>query len=203
MPSLIENAQKKLKIKSALILVGSIWAVHLLSIFLALPFIDIRLIDYGLLPRSFWGLFGIVTMPFLHANLGHLVANTIPLLVLLILLAGSRDRPWEIVAGVALLGGAFLWIAGRGAVHVGASGLVAGLIVFLVLNGVFERRVKSVLIAIITFFLYGGTLFWGIIPTDREVSWDGHLCGAVAGGLLAFALSGSWKRGSRDKEIAE
>ena len=181
MPSLAESAGKELK--SILIFVGVIWAIFLLSLAIT------RLPDYGLQPRSGMGLLGILTMPFLHANLGHIVANTIPLIVLLFLLAGSRAQSWAIVAEIVVLGGVFLWIFGREANHIGASGLVSGLIAFLVLGGLFERRPIPVIVAIVTFVFYGGSLFWGLIPRDPQVSWDGHLCGAVAGGLLAFQLA--------------
>ena len=98
-------------------------------------------------------------------------------------------KSWQIVAEIVILGGVILWAFGRSANHIGASGLVSGLIAFLILGGVFERRFVPVVVAIVTFVLYGGSLFWGLIPGSTEVSWDGHLCGAVAGGLLAFQLA--------------
>ena len=184
MPSLAESAGKKLK--TILIFVGIVWAVFLVSFLLPLT-------DYGLQPRSARGLLGIITMPFLHGSLGHIVANTIPLIVLLFLLTGSRARSWVIVIEIVVLGGVILWIVGRSANHVGASALISGLIAYLVLGGVFERRPISLVVAIVTFVLYGGSLLWGFIPRTAEVSWDGHLCGAIAGGLLAFQLARSAK----------
>ncbi len=181
MPTLADSAGKEFK--SILIFVGIIWASFLLSF--ALPAMN----SYGLTPRSAVGLLGILTMPFLHANLGHMVGNTVPLIVLLFLLAGSRAKSWQIVAEIIVLGGAILWLVGRPATHVGASGLVSGLIAFLILGGVFERRLVPVIVAILTFLLYGGSLLYGFIPRDARVSWDGHLCGALAGGLLAFQLA--------------
>jgi membrane associated rhomboid family serine protease len=180
MPSLAENVGKELK--TILIFVGIIWAVFLVSLVLPLT-------DYGLQPRSALGLLGIVTMPLLHASLGHIVANTIPLIVLLFLLAGSRARWWVIAIEIILLGDVILWIVGRSANHVGASALISGLIAYLILGGFFERRPISIVVAILTFVLYGGSLLWGFVPRASEVSWDGHLCGAIAGGLLAFQLA--------------
>jgi membrane associated rhomboid family serine protease len=128
-------------------------------------------------------------MPFLHANLRHLVANTIPLSVLLILLAGSRAASWAVVVSIAALGGLLLWMFGRPAVHIGASGLISGLTVFLVLSGFLEQRIIPLLIAVLVGFLYGGSLVLGVVPRfGSQVSWDGHLCGAIAGGLVAYAL---------------
>jgi membrane associated rhomboid family serine protease len=180
MPSLAESAGKELK--TILVFVGAIWSVYLLSWIAPVT-------SWGLQPRSLAGLIGIATMPFLHANLGHLVANTIPLIVLLFLLAGSRAKSWAIVVEIVVFGGILLWLFGRSANHVGASGLVSGLIAFLVLGGAFERRPIPVLVAVFTFVFYGGSLLWGLIPRDPQVSWDGHLCGAVAGGVLAFQLA--------------
>ena len=151
--------------------VGSIWAIFFLS--WAFPAID----HYGVVPRTAIGLVGIPAMPFLHANLHHLISNTIPLLVLLFLLAGSCAESWEVVALIALLGGFLLWVFGRPAVHIGASGLISGLTAFLILSGVLEHRIIPLLIAILVGFLYGGSLIVGVLPHfNSNVSWDGHLC---------------------------
>jgi hypothetical protein len=106
-------------------------------------------------------------------------------------LAGSRARWWLIVIEITVLSGVILWVCGWSSerVHVGASALISGLVAFLILAGYFERRPLSIVVAIITFVLYGGSLLWGIIPHTEGVSWEGHLYGAIAGGLLAFQLA--------------
>jgi membrane associated rhomboid family serine protease len=178
------------EIHGVALFVGAIWAVYLLSF--PFPTLD----QYGVIPRRAAGFFGIVAMPFLHANLHHLVSNTIPLCVLLILLAGSRARSWEVVVAISVLGGGLLWVFGRPAVHIGASGLISGLIAFLVLSGFLELRIVPLLIAISVGFIYGGSLILGVLPRlDSQISWDGHLCGAIAGGLVAYGLT----RGSRPR----
>lgn len=145
------------------------------------------LVDWGLVPRTVGGLWGILTSPFLHANLGHLISNTVPLLILLLLLCGSRARTWPTVFEIIVLGGLLLWLLGRSAVHVGASGLIYGLIAYLIVSGFREGRLLSLIVAIVVGFLYGGTLVSGVLPTvGPGVSWDGHLCGAVAGGMLGY-----------------
>ena len=111
------------------------------------------------------------------------------------------SKSWQIVAEIVVLGGVILWIFGRGANHIGASGLVSGLITFLILGGVFERRFVPVIVALVTFVLYGGSLFWGLIPRDPKISWDGHLFGAVAGGLLAFQLARRSRPKSPKKDL--
>ncbi len=121
------------EIRGVILFVGAIWAVYFVS--LAYPGLD----QYGVIPRRAGGLVGIAAMPFLHANLHHLVSNTIPLIVLLILLAGSRAESWEVVVMVSCFGGLLLWIFGRPAVHIGASGLISGLVAFLILSGFLER----------------------------------------------------------------
>ncbi|QEH34102.1 Rhomboid family protein [Aquisphaera giovannonii] len=177
------------EIRGVLAFVGTIWAVYLLS--WIVPGID----RFGIIPRHAIGLVGIPAMPFLHGSLAHLVGNTIPLIVLLVLLAGSRAESWEVVAAIVFLSGLLLWVFGRSsydghaAVHIGASGLVSGLAVFLIVAGLLEQRIIPLLIAVLVAFLYGGTLIWGLLPRlGSSVSWDGHLCGAVAGGLVAYAL---------------
>ena len=112
------------------------------------------------------------------------------LFFLLMLLAGSKDRPLQIVLVVVLVGGALLWLFGRPATHVGASALVFGLIAFLIVSGLLEKRVVPLLVSLIVGFLYGSTLLWGVLPQfGAQVSWDGHLCGAIAGGATAYALT--------------
>jgi membrane associated rhomboid family serine protease len=170
--------------------VAVIWAVYLLSF--AVPAID----HLGVMPRRLTGLVGIPAMPFLHANWRHLVSNTVPLVVLLVLLAGSRAESWGVVVLIIVLGGLLLWTFGRAEmngrpfVHIGASGLISGLTSFLILSGFLERRIGSLLVALLVAFLYGGSLLVGVVPSsDSNISWDGHLCGAIAGGFVAFALT--------------
>ncbi len=173
------------ELRGVLLFIGTIWAVFLIG--LVLP---ANINAWGLYPRSLSGLVGIVSSPFLHSDLAHLLGNTIPLFVLLMLLAGSRADSWAIVASIILLGGSLLWLFGRPVIHVGASGLIYGLIAFLVVSGLIERRPIPLAIAVIVGFLYGGTFFSGIIPSlGSQVSWDGHFLGAVAGGLVASLLT--------------
>jgi membrane associated rhomboid family serine protease len=187
MTSLAESAGKELK--TILIFVGVIWIVFLLST--AVP-----VADYGVHPRTWLGLIGIVTLPFLHASFGHLVGNTLPLIVLLFLLAGSRAKSWMIVLEIAILSGVLVWLLGRDANYVGASALIYGLIAFLLLGGYLERRPIPIVVAAITFLFYGGSLLWGLVPRPGPVAWDAHLWGAVAGGVVAFHLARpiKWRR---------
>ena len=142
----------------------------------------------GLIPRTLWGLVGILTMPFLHANAGHLLANlgALPFL-LAFLFAFHPQRMANVVVRVVLVGGALLWLFGQTGNHVGASGLIYGLAAFVIVSGIVQKRFLPVVGAIGVAILYGSSLFWGLVPSDPRVSWDGHLAGGVAGVLVAVA----------------
>ena len=173
------------EIKGVVIFIATIWGVFLLEC--VVPF---DLLSFGVTPRTLHGLVGIPAMPFLHANLQHIVSNTLPLFVLLILLAGSKARSWEVVTEIVLLGGILLWLCGRTATHVGASGLIFGLIAFLIVSGWLERRFVPLVVSLVVTFVYGGILLWGVIPRiGTHISWDGHLLGAVAGGVIAYLMT--------------
>ena len=155
------------------------WAVFFLDRVLPLE----RL---GLIPRTTGGIAGIVAMPFLHADLGHIMANTVPLAVLLVLVTMGHGRSVPTVVAIALAGGLLLWLFGRGVNHIGASGLVFGLAGYLIASGWYARTLMAVLIAAGTLVVYGGALFSGVLPTRPGVSWDGHLFGAIGGVLVAL-----------------
>ena len=148
-------------------------------------------------------------MPFLHDGWGHLIGNTIPLIVLLCLLAGSQASSGRIVVQIILLGGILLWIFGRGSSgserlnHVGASGLIYGLIAFLIVAGFREGRIVALAVALLVAFLYGTTLLQGVLPfaVGENVSWDGHLMGAIAGAIVALTNSANSALAVKQKAI--
>ncbi len=182
------------ELRGIVLFIGVIWAVFFTS--LLFPTLD----SFGIVPRTLLGLVGISTAPFLHANFYHLLGNTIPLFFLLALLAGSKARSFAIVLEIVLLGGLLLWAFGRSANHIGASGLIFGLITFWILSGILEQRIVPLIVAAVVGFSYGGTLLWGVLPTvGPQISWDGHLCGAIAGGVVAYGLT----RESRPRETEE
>jgi membrane associated rhomboid family serine protease len=171
------------------IFVAVLWAVWLIDLML-----PIDLSHWGVVPRKLGGLIGIPLSPFIHGGIAHLLSNTVPLVVLLVLLLASRKDAWVTVAEIIVLGGVLLWLFGRSeielkqAVHVGASGLIYGIIAYLIVAGFREKQIVSLGIALLVGFFYGGTFFWGMLPTQEGVSWDGHLTGALAGGILAMFL---------------
>jgi len=164
--------------------IGVIWGVFVVSRFIP------RLNGYGVVPRTLWGLAGIPAMPFLHKDLQHILGNTFSLFILLALLAGSTAQPWRVIVELVLLGGLLLWLFGRSRVHIGASGLIFALIAFLIVSGFLEGRLVALAVAVFVGFIYGGTLISGVLPRFKsQISWEGHLCSAVAGGILAYALA--------------
>jgi membrane associated rhomboid family serine protease len=170
---------------AVLAFVGFIWLVFVIEY---IP--GLHLENYGIVPRTARGLIGILTAPFLHVNLGHITSNTIPLIVLLVLLAGSRAATWAIVLAIVLLSGALLWLLGRPANHIGASSLIYGLVAYLFVSGIREQRIVPMLIAVVVGFLYGGSLAAGVVPRlGSQVSWEGHLFGAVAGAAIAYFMT--------------
>ena len=144
---------------------------------------------FGIVPRTTNGLIGVFTAPFLHSGIRHLLSNTIPLITLLIVL--NTIYPTKTLAVflfVTLAGGMLVWIFGRDANHIGASGLIYGLVAFLIVNGVLEKKYIPILVSIGIGVVYGG-LIWGIFPSVRSyISWEGHLFGAISGVLIAFLL---------------
>ena len=142
--------------------------------------------NFGIVPRTAPGLIGVVFAPLLHANAAHLLANAFPLFVLLVLLfADRRYRPWPTLAGIWIAAGLGTWLIGRGGtVHLGASSLIYGLATYLVAAGFVLRSWRAAFVAVLVAVLYGG-LFYGVLPQNGPISWEGHLSGALAGVLMA------------------
>jgi membrane associated rhomboid family serine protease len=136
----------------------------------------------GILPRTEEGLIGILSAPLLHGSWAHLLSNATPLFVLLVLLFSDlRYRPEPTLAAIWLASGLGTWLIGRGgAVHIGASGIVFGLLSYLIVSGLLMRSWRAALVSIAVLLLFGST-FYGLIPQPGPVSWEGHLCGAAAG----------------------
>jgi membrane associated rhomboid family serine protease len=163
--------------------VALIWAIEIVNLFVFRG----ALRTYGIYPRHLIGLRGVVFAPFLHGGIGHLMANTVPLITLGWLVMLRRTSDFFTVSVITMfVSGVGTWLFGATAFHIGASGLIFGYFGFLLLRGYFERNIPSLLLSIIVFFFYGG-LIWGVLPTQPGVSWEGHLFGFL-GGVLAARL---------------
>jgi membrane associated rhomboid family serine protease len=141
---------------------------------------------YGILPRTAKGSIGILTGPLIHGDAIHLMSNTIPLIILGVgLFYFYHKIALEVFIWIYLASGFWVWIVGREAYHIGSSGLVYGLVMFIFWGGILRRNPRSLAISMIIFFLYGGMIY-GLFPVNESISWESHIMGSVAGVFLAF-----------------
>ncbi|MDY7049096.1 MAG: rhomboid family intramembrane serine protease [Microcystis panniformis WG22] len=150
--------------------------------------------NFGIIPDQVIGLRGILFAPFLHRDFPHLIANTVPFLILGWLVMLQETSDFFIVTGLTMLvGGLGVWLfAVPGSIHIGASILIFGYLGFLLLRGYFQRNIPSILLSILVFLLYGGTI-WDVLPSRPGISWQGHLFGFL-GGVLAAKLIATEKK---------
>lgn len=168
-------------VRNLLIFILVLWGVRFIDTLL-----PIDLCQFGIVPRTFVGLLGLIFAPFLHANYFHLISNTFPVFVLLLILFYFYPKDaWTVIFETVLIGGALVWLFGRSASHVGISGLIYSLAAFLIVAGIYKKDMKSLFVSIGVLIAYGG-LIWGIFPGRYWISWEGHLFGALAGGIVAY-----------------
>lgn len=156
-----------------------------------------QLDDAGIHPSELDGLWGILWAPVLHHGWDHLLANTLPVLVLgfLVLIAGIL-RGLAATAIIWVVAGLGTWLTGgSGTVHLGASALVFGWLTFLILRGWFARNLGQIVLGLVVLACYG-SLLWGVLPGPDRISWQGHLFGAVGGVVAARTLAGR-RRGAQ------
>jgi membrane associated rhomboid family serine protease len=165
-------------------IVAILWALEIVDQF----FFFVSLDNYGIRPRTWSGLGQILIAPWLHVGFGHLIANTVPLIVLGWLVMLRRTRDFVLVTLVSVLvSGTGIWLfGGARTIHLGASGVIFGLLGALLARAYFERSWAALGLALVAGFLYGGML-WGVLPGTPGVSWLGHFFG-FAGGVLAARL---------------
>jgi membrane associated rhomboid family serine protease len=146
---------------------------------------EMSLVRYGVFPQKWYGLIGILTAPLIHADIKHLVDNSVPLFVLsLAIFYFYREIAYRIFFIVYLVSGFLVWIVGREAYHIGASGLIYGFAAFVFFSGVLRKNINLLAISLLVIFLYG-SMIWGILPYDYQISWESHLMGAITGTALA------------------
>jgi len=177
------RANFRLAVRIALGFVALIWVIQLLDWGL-----DLGTEDFGVRPRQLAGLPGILFAPLVHGGFAHLIANSPPLLVLgtaMLYLYPSAAR--SVLPAVYLGPGVAVWIFARGGVHVGASGLVYGLVSYIFVAGLIRRDRRAIAASLLVCFMYGA-LVWGVLPIERGVSWETHLAAALIGMVLAIAL---------------
>jgi len=179
--------------RQAAIVIGG-FAVLLYLIELIDAILPANLDRFGIEARTVSGLDGILWAPLLHHGWGHLLSNTLPVLLFGFLALSGGLRQWIMVtATIWLVSGIGVWLAGGSAVTVGASGLALGWLTFLLVRGIFNRSFPQLLVAVVLFVYWGGTLL-GVLPGDPGVSWQGHLFGAGAGVLAAWLVTVAGRR---------
>ena len=177
------RANFRLAFKIALGFVALLWLIQLLNWGL-----DLGLERFGVRPREFAGLLGILLAPLLHGSFAHLSANSLPLLVLgtgILYLYPSSSL--AVIPAVYLGSGIAVWLFARPADHIGASGLIYGLASYMFVGGLLRRDRRAVAASLLVYFMYG-TLLWGLFPILPELSWETHLAATLIGLALAIVL---------------
>lgn len=162
------------------------WAIEIINRTFFQDYFDY----YGIIPRTIVGLRGVIFAPFLHADYGHLIANTIPFIILswFVMLQKINDFFWVTISAM-FFGGIGVWVfAQPNSVTVGASILIFGYLGFLLSRGFFENNAPSIGLSLLVFFLYGG-MIWGVFPSSPHISWLGHLFGFLGGIISAKVIS--------------
>lgn len=186
------------------------------AFFLVDSYTHLHLTELGTSPRTTKGLLGIFFSPFLHSNLEHIASNTLPMLVLgMITFYFYKPIAWSAFFWIFFMSGIWLWVGGRNndegeIYHIGASGLIYGMAVFLFFSGVFRKHKPLMVISALVAFLYG-SMMYGIFPLMPHVSWEAHLFGAISGLMVAYNYRKEgpqrkefeWKESEYDKILEE
>ncbi len=144
----------------------------------------------GVYPMEKRGVFGIFAHPLVHSGFKHLLANTMPLFFLTwCLFYFYRHIAPYIFFSIWIGCGMLTFLIGKPGWHIGASGIIYGLAFFLFFSGILRRHVPLIAIALLVTFLYGG-LVWNMFPqfVQTNISWEGHISGAIAGTLSAIGF---------------
>lgn len=147
---------------------------------------DISFVHFGIFPRNFKGLFGIISSPLIHGSFNHLFNNSVPILILGgLLFYFYKEVAFKVSVWIYLMVGVWTWIYAREAYHIGASGVLYGLFSFLLISGFIRRNKQLISLSFAVIFLYG-SLVWGLFPIDIKVSFEAHVFGFIAGIILAI-----------------
>lgn len=182
----IEMKRARLACLPAIVFTTLIWLVFIVD-YADLFYWDLS--HFGILPRDIRGLIGIIFTPFIHSSFGHLLSNTLPILILISFLFYFYSKIALITFVYLWLSSGFVtWIIGRENYHIGASGLIFGLLFFLFFSGILRKYIPLVSVSLIVAFIYG-SMIWSIFPitemVDATISWEGHLSGAISGFVIA------------------
>ena len=158
-----------------------IWIIFILQVIF-----NLNLAIFGVLPRTFSGLIGIITAPLIHANFEHIFSNSVPFVILAVaIFYFYPTSALKVFAIIYVLTGTLVWLFARQLYHIGVSGIVYGFLGYLFFSGIFKRDNRSIGLALLVTFLYGG-LVWGVLPGFKGISWESHFFGGIAGIFCAF-----------------
>lgn len=179
--------QSKTLLKKRLKIV--IYVFILLLIIEVVNFFTARVLNqFSIVPRSISSLPFIFTAPLLHASVQHFLSNIVTLCVFMFLALQYGERKFvKLSLGLIIITGLLVWLFGRNAYHVGASGVIYGYFGFLVLAGFLSRHLGLMSISVMVAFFYGA-MVWGVLPSQPYISWESHLFGFMAGLCLAWLL---------------
>ncbi|MCF6365918.1 MAG: rhomboid family intramembrane serine protease [Bacteroidales bacterium] len=182
------NKSEKKRLRFSLILpvffLLIMWSVKIIEYSL-----NLHLYKYGIFPLKFENLTGILFAPFIHGDFDHLFSNTFPFLFLgTALFYFYREYALKVFLLIYFFSGFWVWLAARSAYHIGASGIIYGLASFLFFSGIIHKNRALSAVSLIVVFIYG-SMVWGILPIKPEISWEGHLFGAVTGFILTLAFA--------------
>lgn len=177
--------QEKLKFKRAVYLsVGFVLLIWLIKI--AEAAFGISFARLGIYPQQTFGLIGIITSPLIHGDFVHLLSNTFPVLLLgtgIGYFYPSSSR--KVYLFIWLVTGLMVWLWARPSYHIGASGLIYGMVGFLFFSGAIRKDLRASVLALIVIFFYG-SLIWGVLPLEDGTSWESHLFGGISGIIAAI-----------------
>lgn len=141
---------------------------------------------YGIYPRTFSGLKGIIFSPFIHGDIKHLYQNSVPLFVLLFSLFYFYQKiAYKIFLFGAICTGLLTWIIARKSFHIGASGIIYLLFSFIFFSGIIRKNYRLTAVSLVVIFLYG-SMVWYVLPVKEDISWEGHLAGFIVGAIFSL-----------------
>lgn len=156
--------------------------------------------EFGIISRRVYGIRGMVTGPLVHGSWGHLISNTFPMLVLTWMMTYFYRRvAQQAFFAIYFLTGAMVWLFARPVSHIGASGVIYGLVAFIFWNGIFRRSLRSIILGAIVMLLYSG-MFLGVLPDQEGISWESHLLGGLVGIAVSYYFRDQLEEGEDEEE---
>ena len=191
-------------------MINSLWQRFRLILLLVILLLVVHIINvqlagslgqFGFVPRTTDKWHHILLAPFIHGSYPHLLNNLVGLSIFsaLCLLRSVKFFVWSSIF-IIVMSGSLVWLFGRSASHIGASGWIFGLWSLSISIALFDRSFFNFMLAVLVVFLYGGMIV-GVLPTDPRISFEMHLSGAIAGVACAFSYALKNRR-SKENELS-